>query len=610
VLQARYRWDVQPLPRPEGAFLSAAEGLGLAPRVAALLAGRGIADPAALERFLGPASAALHDPALLPDAAPFAERIEAAVQGHERVMVFGDFDADGLTGLAILVRVLRRRGLTVEPYVPSRQEEGHGLSVAAVERAVSSGTSLIVTVDCGTTNHAEIEAAGARGIDVLVTDHHRVPARLPPALAVVNPHRPDARYPDRELSGSGVAFKLGQLMLAGVPGGSAEALRLADLAVIGTIADVAPVLGENRAIARLGLDRLRDNPLPGLAALLRRAGVATKAVELDDLAFGVAPRLNAAGRVGEAMEAAQLLLTDDPAEADELADRLETANSARRELMRTVIAEARTSLDAVDDAPATIVRGPWPVGIVGLVAGRLADERGRPAIVGAELGDVIRASCRGDGALDLAAALERCSDLLVRHGGHAAAAGFEVQASSWDAVRARLMTLAAGLPPVGPPSVTVDLDLPGRAVDYALLRDLSRLAPCGPGHPEPLVLIRDLVVVRSREAAGGHTQLTVRRDPDVLDAIAFGWPELAGLVTPGDRVDVVARISSRHFGGFESLQLEIRDAAPAGAGAMAVDVARGTDAALVPVMAIEPADSGAEPFGGGAGPGLAPARSP
>jgi single-stranded-DNA-specific exonuclease len=305
-----------------------------------------------------------------------------------------------------------------------------------------------------------------------------------------------------------------------------------------------------------------------------------------------------------------MLQTDDPTEADELADRLETANSTRRQLMRTAIAEARISLDAVDDAPATIVRGPWPVGIVGLVAGRLAEERGRPAIVGAELGDVIRASCRGDGALDLAAALEHCSDLLVRHGGHAAAAGFEVQASLWDAVRERLMALAAGLPQPGPPCISVDLDLPGRAVDYALLRDLSRLAPCGTGHPEPLVLIRDLVVVRSREAAGGHTQLTVRRDPDVLDAIAFGWPELAGLLTPGDRVDVVARIRSRHFGGFESLQLEIRDAGPAGAAALPVDVATASSAALVPVMGMEPAAPGTEPFGGGAGSGLAPARSP
>jgi single-stranded-DNA-specific exonuclease len=301
-------------------------------------------------------------------------------------------------------------------------------------------------------------------------------------------------------------------------------------------------------------------------------------VDLESLAFVVAPRLNAAGRVGEALEAANLLLTDDAAEAEALAARLETANAARRELMRQAIAEARTAVDAVDAAPATVVHGAWPVGIVGLIAGRLAEERGLPAVVGAELGDVIRASCRSDGTLHLAAALETCGDLLVRHGGHAAAAGFEIRAADWDAFRERFLALAGAVPPPGEPSLRIDLDLPAHAVDYALLRDLGRLAPCGPGHPEPLVIVRDIAVVRSREAAGGHSQLTLRRDPDVLDAIAFGWAELTRLVAPGDRLDVVARVSSRSFGGFESIQLEVHDAAPArGSAPIAVPIAHASD---------------------------------
>ena len=247
-------------------------------------------------------------------------RLTAARDRGERVMVFGDFDADGLDGLAILVIALRRYGVDVEPYVPSRLEEGHGLSVAAIETAVARGVSVIVTVDCGTSSGPEIALAGGRGIDVIVTDHHRVPADLPPAHAVVNPHRADSVYPDPRLAGSGVAFKVAQLLLGEVP------VDLADLATLGTVADVAPIVGENRAIARLGLERLRHDPRPGIAALLERARVAPASVDLDTIAFALAPRLNAAGRVGEALEAARLLLAETPEEAAIHADSLETAN--------------------------------------------------------------------------------------------------------------------------------------------------------------------------------------------------------------------------------------------------------------------------------------------
>ncbi len=563
-LQPRYRWDLLPLLTLGPELLQAAGRHGISERVAALLARRGVGAPADLDRFFGPPEAGLHDPALLPDAEAFAERVGRARASGERVMVFGDFDADGLTGLAIMTRVLRRLGIAVEPYVPSRQDEGHGLSLAAVERAVVTGCGLIITVDTGSSSVAEVGAAVARGIDVAITDHHRVPAVLPAAVAIVNAHRADSRYPDRRLAGSGVAFKLGQLLLADQEGGPAFALGLADLATIGTVADVAPVLGENRAIARMGLALIRDAARPAIAALLGKAGGQRGAVDLETVSFVLAPRLNAAGRVGEALDAAHLLLTDDPAQAEDLAGRLEAANVLRRELTKSAIAAAHTAPAVLEDQPATVVRGPWSVGIVGLVAARLADERGRPAVVGAELGDVVRASCRSDGGMDLAAALEACGDLLVRHGGHRGAAGFEIAADRWELFRERFLTIAGAAGPVeAMPVLAIDLDVPARAVSYDLLRELASLAPCGPGHPEPLVVIRDMEVVRVREAAGGHAQLTVRRERDVLDAIAFGWPELAAQARPGDRLDVVARLVSRRFGGMESLQLDVRDAAPA-----------------------------------------------
>lgn len=562
MLEPRARW-VFPNPiEVDPQLLEAGLGLGLSIRVVELLARRGVADAAELRAFLGPPEASLNDPRLLPDAARFEARIATARERGERVMVFGDFDADGVTGLAILTIALRRIGLDVLPYVPSRLDEGHGLSLAAVEAAVAANVAVIVTVDTGSSSVAEVAVAQARGIDILITDHHRVPDVLPPAHAIVNPHRTDATYPDRRLAGSGVAFTLARLLLGDA------ALSLADLAAIGTVADVAPVIGENRAIVRLGLDRIRGTAgaiRPGIAALLAAAKLTPGDVDLETLSFAIAPRLNAAGRVGEAMDAARLLLADDPGEAATLAATLQDANAVRRDLTKTAIAEARTSADAIDDLPATIVHGPWPVGIVGLVASRLAEERRRPAIVGADLGATIRASARSDGRLHLADTLAATADLLIRHGGHAGAAGFEIESSRWDAFRERFMALAAEAEPADPvPALTLDLAIPAMGVGYDLFRELARLEPVGTGNPEPLVAILGLTVMRAREASGGHSQLVLRRDRDVLDGIAFGWPELCASVGEGDRIDVVARLASRRFGIAESLQLEIRDAAPAG----------------------------------------------
>jgi single-stranded-DNA-specific exonuclease len=565
VLEPRFRWSFPASLLIDPGMANAALGRGIGERMTGLLARRGVTDAAGLDAWFAEPLDGLHDPRLLPDADRLLERIALARERSERVMVFGDFDADGLDGLAILVLALRRYGLMVEPYVPSRLEEGHGLSLAAVEAAERNGVALIVTVDTGSSSAAEIAVAAGRGIDVIVTDHHRLPPELPPAVAVVNPHRVDSHYPDSRLAGSGVAFKVAQLVLADEPGGIAAALELADLATIGTVADVAPIVGENRAIARLGLERMRRAPRPGILALLERARVAPGDMDLDTIAYALAPRLNAAGRVGEALEAARLLLAEDPLEASAHADALETANKTRRDLMTSAVAEARALVATEPDRPAAIVHGPWPVGIVGLVAARLAEDGSRPAIVGAELGDTIRASCRSDGSVDLGAALESCADLFTRYGGHAGAAGFELPADRWPAFVERFEAIAVSAVPRDPRAVlAIDLALPALGVDYGLFRELAALAPYGPGNPQPLVAVLGLTVMRVRQAGTDHTSLTLRRDRDVLDGIAFGRLDIAALVHEGDVIDVVARLASRTYGGFESLQLEIRDAAPTG----------------------------------------------
>lgn len=574
MLRPRYRWRLREAVAPTVEMGATGSGIGLSERQIRLLADRGLGT-SDLASFVAPAAEGLHDPYALPDAAAVVGRVALARRRHERVMVFGDFDADGLTGLAVLWSALRQIGLDVESHVPSRVADGHGLSRRAVEDAAALECRLIVTVDCGTASAAEIALAAERGIDVIVSDHHHVPPDLPAAIAVVNPQRVDSRYPDDRISGAGVALKLAQLLLREFGDGDAltrdatpPGLELAELAAIGTVADVAPLIGENRSIVRLGLERMRSRPRPGLAALLARAGVAPDRVDVETLGFVVAPRLNAAGRMGDATVAARLLLAEDPAEAAGLAERLEVANAERRSLLGTALDEARLAVQAdpaLAEARLLTVAGPWPPGIIGLVAGRLVEEFGRPVVVASMDVEPWRVSARGTGAFDLAAAFAACADLLDRHGGHRDAAGCSLVASGWDAFRMRVSSLAADLPAPDPmPALTVDLALPAAEVDYRLFRELDILEPTGPGNPEPLVAVGGLEVLRAKAVAGNSSQVTLRKGLEVLDGIAFGRSDLSESIDPGMRVDVVAHLASRAFGGYESLQLEIRDVATSG----------------------------------------------
>ena len=565
-LRPRYRW-IPPAPATVSADLTEA-GLqaGLSRRAVGLLAGRGQRTGHDLVAHLGAPEAALHDPGLLPDAALTVQRVARARERGERVLVVGDFDADGLTGLAILVLALRRLGLDAAPYVPDRRFEGHGLSLTAVERAAAEGRTLLFTVDTGTSSAAEVAAATARGIDVIITDHHHVPPGRPAAVALVNPHRPESVYPDPRLAGTGVAFKVAQLLLRDEPDGARLALELSDLAAIGTVSDLAPLVGENRALARLGLARLRSAARPGLAALMATASVKPERVDLDTVAYALAPRLNAGGRVADAMTGARLLLAADEAEAVPLAAELEAANRYRRELTAAALEAARVEADLTPAAAAVIVAGPWPVGVIGLVAGRLAEERGVPAVVVATEAEPWRASARGPAGTQLAAAFEACDDLLERHGGHPQAAGCQFPSASYGPLRERLLALLASPAPAGDarPTLALDLVVTASDVDYRLLRDLAVLEPTGPGNPAPLVGVAGLTVARVRPAAAEHASLVLRKEREVLDGIAFERADLVELLAEGDRVDVVARLASRSFGGYESLQLEVRDVARSG----------------------------------------------
>ena len=477
------------------------------------------------------------------------------------MLVFGDFDADGITGLAILTLALRRLGVEVIPYVPSRLDEGHGLSLAAVEAARSAGATVIVTVDTGSSS-VDRGRGGERGRDRRA--HHGPP---PGAAESCRPPRDrQPASPRRDLPGA--ARSPAAASPSRSRGSCSATLRSASPTSprSGPWRISPPCSGRTGRSSQLGLELLRAGPRPGLAALLAVARVDPAEADLETIAFAVAPRLNAAGRVGEAFDAARLLLSEIPRRPWGWRRPSRRRTLTRKDMMRTAVAEARTSPDAVDDAAAVVVRGPWPVGIVGLVASRLAEERLRPAVVGADLGAVVRASCRSAGGFHLADALASCSDILLRHGGHAGAAGFEIETERWPEFRERFLAIAVA---AGPPET-----VPSIAVDVALRAPRRRLRP--PPGPAASRAVRDRQPGAARgdpradrdpspgEGDGGHSQLVLKRRLDVLDGIAFGWPELAGEVTEGMAVDIVAQLKSRRFGGIESLQLDIRDAAPSG----------------------------------------------
>ncbi len=531
-LTPRYHWVVPEAHPLSEATIEDAKRRGLSARALRVLSRRGPVDPGELASRFDAPEAGLHDPSLLPDAALVRARVASAREAGESVLVLGDFDADGLTGLAILSEALGWLGITTEPYVPDRSGEGHGLSLAAVEHARAAGHSLIITADTGSGSVGEVAAARSAGIDVIVTDHHVLGEERPDAVALVNAQRPDNRYPDRRLSGAGVAFKVAQLLLGDTPDGAAAALGLADLAAIGSVADVVPIVGENRSIVRLGLARLEQDPRPGLAALMARARVDRENVSTDDISFGLAPRINAMGRIGDPSVAARLLLAPDDATAVALAGELESANLQRRELTASAMAEARQALAAEAETPFIVLVGDWPVGIIGLVAGRLSEEHGRPALVLSSAVDPWRGSARSAGGVDLASAFASCSDLFERFGGHPAAAGCHLEPGHLEELRSRLDAFVRERPPADArASLSLDLVQSADDADYVLLRELAPLE--GAGDAPPLVGIAGLAVNRVRTANGGHTQLTLRRGREVVDGICFGRADLAEQLTEG-----------------------------------------------------------------------------
>ena len=542
---------------------------GIPSLVAQILRARGLAD-SDMPAFLTPHLTNDGPPMLDLDRA--VDRLRRALAARERIVVYGDYDVDGIAGSAILVRAFRHFNVAVSAYIPNRYEEGYGLNAAALRQLAADGATVVLTVDCGVTAVAEAALARELGIDLIITDHHHPPAVLPDAYALVNPRRPGDVSPDKDLAGAGVALRLARALL----GDLAYAVKedeLLQLCALATVADVVPLRAANRAIVTAGLVALNKAPITGVRALVDRAGLKLGRINASDIGFGLGPRLNAAGRINDAQDALRLLLTEEQPEAKVLADKLEERNLERQRLTNDVVRGAREAAIAYPDGWVTVVAAPeWQAGIVGLAASRLVEDRGRPAIVIAIDGDEGKGSCRSISSVHIAEALDRCDDLLIKHGGHAMAAGFSIKAQDIDAFRERLdavvREMLGGVRPV--PSLSVDAAIDPETLTPRLALELAMLEPCGALNPRPHLLLRDVRVygIRQVGADADHLRCKILIGKFTFDAMAFRRGDRADAMTDAGRVDAVVTVGAGRAGFVE---LELRDFGPVGTAARFAD---------------------------------------
>ncbi|GIV84141.1 MAG: single-stranded-DNA-specific exonuclease RecJ [Candidatus Roseilinea sp.] len=571
-------WKIAPRA-PESYFAALSD---LHPLTAQVLYARGLTDPAVARAFLLGEYAPVN-PFGLQDMPRAVERILAAIANGESIAVYADYDCDGVTAGALLVRTLTSLGAQAHVYIPDRFEEGYGLNAQALDRLRAQGVSLVVTVDCGARAHAEAQHARAIGLDLIITDHHELEGgAIPDAYAVVDPKRQDCAYGFKQLAGVGVAFRLAQCLLrqardAGRSRDNISEASLLDLVALGTVADVVPLVGENRALVRAGLERINRWPRIGVQALIQAAGLKPGSVNAGRIGFALGPRLNAAGRLEHAQAAYDLLMCDDPARAAELAGALNRQNNERQSVTAAVAESAeRQVMEAHarsgDDAPAPpllFAASPeYHAGVIGLAAARLLEKYHRPAIVVSVNGDESRGSCRSVNGFDITAALDRCADLLLKYGGHEAAAGFTARTDALDPLRQRLSTIARQHQPAGGwvRTIPADAELNLVEVNPRALAELQLLEPHGQGNPKPTFVVRRVVVSDLRRVgkaendAPPHLQLRVTDARRVTwDAIAWRMGDRIRELAAGAQVDLACQLDVNEWNGESRLQLEVLD---------------------------------------------------
>lgn len=562
------RWDVFPAMPAE---VDAALKEFIHP-IRQILYNRGYQDAESARIFLNASLPAQLDPYQLKGMPEAVARLEKAIQSGEKIAVYGDYDVDGVTATTLLVEVLRAYQADVQGYIPNRFDEGYGVNKDALASLFERGVTLVVTVDCGARSPREADFARSLGLDLIISDHHQPGEELPRVVALINPKQVGDTYPDKDLAGVGLAYKIAQALLTAHPLNDVTAENWLDLVALGTVADLAPLQGENRAMVSSGLLNIRKTRRQGLFSLAQVANLKLEKTTAQDIGFQLGPRLNAAGRLESALAALELLLERDPQRAGELAQKLDVQNTERQALTREIQEKASdmASKEGSNGMLIFAVDESFNEGVVGLAASRLVDQYYRPAIV-CHLGpEETRGSCRSIPEFHITEALDQCADLMVRHGGHRAAAGFTLRNENVPALVARLQQIAAaqltGLDLR--PGLKADLELPLARLDgpklFMLIDELDRLQPVGMGNPEPLFVSYNLRVRGARKVGrdASHLKLTVSAQNITYDAIAFRQGQWADVKL--EWVDLVYTLEVNEFNGRRTVQLNVRDLRPAG----------------------------------------------
>ena len=551
----RKAWNMPPdTPIPESLLRA-----GYTPLLASVLAARGYTHPQAAAEFLRADETQLSDPRLLPDMDTAVQRLRLAAQRDEHVVVYGDYDVDGITATTLLTEYLRGIGIRTDIYIPDRLEEGYGLNRKAIDRLRQQNTDLIVTVDCGVTAIEETRCAVESGIDVIITDHHECMDELPPALAVVNPKRADCVYPQREIAGVMVALKL----VCAMSGDTPEMLRrYADLAAMGTVADVMPLQGENRYIVSLGLEKLRTRPRPGIAALMRQSGITPDRVSSTTVGYTLSPRINAAGRLGLVRKAAELMLEHDPDRAEELAGELCDLNRERQQLEAEIWEQAHHMLRGKTvNGPIVLAGENWHQGIIGIAASRLAEEFSAPTVIISVNGEICKGSCRSFGGFNLFEALGQTAGLLEEFGGHALAAGLNIRRDRIGQLRQSLQAYYDSHPPTEENGLSPEVRIhDAEMLSPRCIASLDRLEPCGSTNPRPIFCLTGARLLLAAPIAGGrHTRLRIEKFRHEYECVWFSHSPADFGAAVGDSVDIVFTPQISFYRGRQNVQLVLQD---------------------------------------------------
>ena len=560
------RWVFRNIEHNRNEIMAAAERLSVSPVIITLLFNRGITSDKEITAFLSKSMQDVHNPMLLPDMEAAVNRIAAALSNNERICIYGDYDVDGITSTVLLYKYLLSHGADVSYYIPDRITEGYGVNIKAVNKISKTGCKLLITVDCGITAVGETELAKAQGMDVIITDHHTCKEKIPNATAVINPKREDSEYPFSELAGVGVVFKTVLALSMKLGENTKEAFyKYSPYAAIGTVADVVSLTDENRVIVHRGIISAKENPTPGIAALMNAAG----ATELNTgtVAYAVSPRINAAGRMGNANLAAELLICESKSTAAEIAEALNTENQRRRVQEKNILDEAEAVIAAnpkLLSKPVLVIGGQmWHQGVVGIVASRLCEKYYKPVVLISFEDGKGHGSCRSIEGFNIFDALDYCDDLLEKFGGHAMAAGLTLNESEFDKFSEKINRYAAdNMPSDGlTPVLDIDCTIGASAMTEHNINVISSLEPFGEGNSTPVFAITNATVAAAMQMGdgGAHLRLQLAKDGHNLSCVGFRMGHLCAALTPGKAVDIAFTPEINTYNGRRSVQLRLAD---------------------------------------------------